>query len=81
MKADIKSLSILVAFLLTVGGIGAKVGKLQTETVQAKTEVEKVREEVKEAKEKINTEENINIKQSIMLENTAKILERIEAKL
>ncbi len=76
-----KQAAPIVTFIVIIIGTGVKLGKLQAETVQVKEEVKEVRQEVKENEEAVDVEENINIRQSIMLENTAKILERIEAKL
>jgi len=76
-----KDLGVALACLVTVGGGFTAYGQLSTETVQVKEEVKEVREDVKENEEAINVEENINIRQSIMLENTAKILEKLEKKL
>ena len=77
----IKELGTILGVLVVISGGGVGYGRLQTQTVQVEEEVKEVREEVKENEKAIDVEENINIRQSIMLENTAKILERLEKKL
>lgn len=77
----IKELSIISGVVLTLLGAGAGYGQLQSKARETEKEVTEVKEVVKENTEAIDTEENINIRQTQMLENTAKILERIEAKL
>jgi hypothetical protein len=84
----IKELSVALGCICAIGGGFVGYGKLSATATQAKDEVKEVRQEIKKAEEKIdeaeeaiNKEENINIRQSIMLENTAKILEKLEKKL
>lgn len=85
---NVKELAVWVGILGAVGGGFAGYGKLQAETTQAKTQVKEVREAVKENKEEIDENENINIKQTQVLEylqeNSRRqtiILDKLEKKL
>lgn len=77
----VKDFSVAVGCVVAIGGLFTGYGKLQAETTQVKNEVKDVRQEVKETKEDVNENENVNIKQTEMLNNIAKILEKVESKL
>ena len=78
---DSKDISVALGIVALLGGGFISYGRVQAQTVQVKDEVEEVRQEVKEVEKEVYVEENINIRQSIMLENIANILEKVEAKL
>ena len=83
----VKELSVVIGLVLTIIGAGVGYGQLQAKANETEKKVEEVKEDIKSTEEAIDTEENINIRQTIMLENMSKIqerainaLERLEAK-
>lgn len=77
----VKTLATIIGLILTLLTAGVGYGKLQDKAENTKGQVEKIEKEVKEQDKRINDEENINIRQSVIQERTIDMLDKLEQRM
>ena len=76
-----KKAAILFGILVPITGVAVGYGALQQKAKDTDKKVEKIEVKVEINEKDIDIEENINIKQSIILERTVKIVDNIERRM
>jgi len=75
-----KELAVIVALAGTVGGGFLSFGRLTANQEATREVVDEVKAQAEETEDKVIENEKIDIRQSIILERTVKMLERYEMK-
>lgn len=76
-----KNLGVIVTIVLAcIGGLGGYF-TLQANQETTKEKVEKIEKEIKETEEKVQKNEIVDVKQSMLIESSLKIIDKLEQKL
>lgn len=76
-----KNIGVIVTISLFLIGIFVMWGKIQAQNEMNLTKTEKLEEKVEETEEEVNENEKVDIKQTVLIEQIAKTLEKLNNKI